>query len=94
MITKLEDALKHLKNHEDTGNYTSLYAALKLVIEANKKEPTNIDPLIRSLSFTVLEPLYIQIEKHLEDLQPNEPSVKEKMGQVIFVDFAKRKRAA
>lgn len=95
MITKLEEALKALKDHEETGNYTALYAGLKLIIQANKSEANEIDPLMRSVTFTVLEPLFLQVEKHLQDAVPEEPEIeKEELGKVIFVDFAKRKRLA
>lgn len=92
-MNKLEEALRLFKNHQETGDYVSLHKALKLVIEANKKEPENVSPLMRSLSFTILEPLYLQIEKHLQDIHPEAPKSKND-GEVIFVDFAKRKRAA
>jgi RNAse (barnase) inhibitor barstar len=91
MITELETALLELKKHKETGDYTALYEALKLVIQANKKEPKNVDPLIRGLTNAVLEPLFIQVEKHLNDLRPREET--ENPGKVIFVDFAKGKAA-
>lgn len=97
MIANLEDALMALKNHEDTGNYTSLYAALGMIIKANKTTPGEVDPLVRGLSNTVLEPLYLQIEKHLQDLHEEQkpaPKEQEELGQVIFVDFARKKRSA
>jgi len=98
-ITKLEQTLIALKDHEETGNYKSLYVALKLVIHANKTEPQNVSPLLRGLSKTVLEPIFLQIEKSLQELNPEEPNPeptkkKEKPGQVIFVDFSNKKRLA
>ena len=90
-----ENALLALKKYEDTGDSTSLYTALKLVVNANKREPENVHPLIRGLSNSVLEPLLIQIEKSLEDIRPKEEGEKkDKLGDVIFVDFVNRKRAA
>ena len=92
-MTKMEEALKSLKHHQETGNYMSLYLALGLIIRANRDEPGSVDPLMRSLNYAVLEPLYIQVEKHLEDLRPKEVE-EEKLGEVIFINFAKKKRAA
>jgi hypothetical protein len=90
MMTKLETALKALKDHEETGDYLALYKALQLVIEANKREPENVSPLVRGITSAVLEPLYLQIEKYLEETRPRE---KGDPCNVIFVDFAKSRAA-
>lgn len=90
MITKLEKALDKLKQHQDTGDYESLYVALNVIIQANKNEPENVDPLIRGLTTSVLEPLYLQVEKHLEE---DRPKKEDDPCNVIFVDFARKKAA-
>lgn len=92
-MTKIEQTLAALKDHEDTGSYMSLYVALRLVINANKMEPQNVSPLLHGLSKTVLEPLFLQVEKHLQELRTEQEQEKAEQDKKLeMCDAPKEKK--